>query len=76
MSDIIDNANQQNEVWLESHIAAQRAHKNEPVHVIGNTHYCIDCNEPINPERVAKMPSASRCVDCQSAIEKKEKHFV
>jgi len=36
---------------------------------------CIDCDNPINPERVEKMPDAPRCIDCQTDFEHKEKHF-
>lgn len=75
MTDIIDQANQQNEVWLASHLAAQRAHKSEAVKIIANQHVCIDCDNPINPERVEKMPDAPRCIDCQTIFEHKGKHF-
>lgn len=31
---------------------------------------CIDCREPIEPARRAALPSACRCVDCQSMRER------
>lgn len=32
---------------------------------------CIDCGQDIAPERLAAQPTASRCVICQGAYEKK-----
>lgn len=34
------------------------------------TGYCIRCGENIEPERRAAMPSARRCVECQTLIER------
>ena len=31
---------------------------------------CIDCGEPIPPKRRAAMPSAERCITCQSRHER------
>lgn len=31
---------------------------------------CIDCGEPIPPERLEAYPSAMRCIDCQAAYER------
>jgi phage/conjugal plasmid C-4 type zinc finger TraR family protein len=36
----------------------------------GRTH-CRDCNDPIEAFRRAALPSADRCVDCQSEHESK-----
>lgn len=30
---------------------------------------CIDCGREIHPKRRAALPSAKRCVDCQTAYE-------
>jgi len=30
---------------------------------------CVDCREPISPERLEFMPDAARCVRCQAAWE-------
>jgi len=32
---------------------------------------CVDCGQDIAPERLAAQPTASRCVICQGAYEKK-----
>mgnify|MGYP003609486085 CR=1 FL=1 len=31
---------------------------------------CIDCGSPIPPKRRAAMPSARRCIHCQTMFEK------
>lgn len=31
---------------------------------------CIACDEPIGAARKAALPSAERCIDCQSAYER------
>ena len=37
---------------------------------------CVDCDEAIDPQRVARVPAASRCYTCQEAYERKgqQKH--
>jgi DnaK suppressor protein len=46
----------------ESHSAERRAQ--------GTYGLCEDCNKEIGAERLAALPSATRCVSCQSAWEK------
>lgn len=31
---------------------------------------CVDCGEPIEPERRAASPRARRCVHCQAGVER------
>jgi phage/conjugal plasmid C-4 type zinc finger TraR family protein len=33
---------------------------------------CLDCGEPIAPARLKAYPAATRCVECQSALERRE----
>lgn len=33
---------------------------------------CVDCGEPIAAARLRAYPAATRCIDCQSAFEKRE----
>lgn len=33
---------------------------------------CVRCGEEIEPERLAALPSARRCVDCQSKLEREQ----
>lgn len=34
------------------------------------TGFCVRCGDDIEPERRAAMPSARRCVECQTLIER------
>ena len=49
---------------LQANEAAQRAWHE------GGYGYCIDCGEPIPFARLEAFPSASRCIDCQTAVER------
>lgn len=31
---------------------------------------CVDCEEPIDPRRLAAHPAAIRCIACQTAFER------
>ncbi len=31
---------------------------------------CLDCEDPIDPNRLEKVPAALRCVECQTESEK------
>jgi phage/conjugal plasmid C-4 type zinc finger TraR family protein len=33
---------------------------------------CIGCGEEIEPSRRAALPSARRCIECQSRVEKRD----
>ena len=33
---------------------------------------CVDCGEGIAPARLRAYPAATRCIDCQGALEKRE----
>jgi RNA polymerase-binding transcription factor DksA len=33
---------------------------------------CVDCGERIAPARLKAYPAATRCIDCQSALERRE----
>jgi RNA polymerase-binding transcription factor DksA len=33
---------------------------------------CVDCREPIDPARKAALPSAERCIHCQSRRERRK----
>lgn len=33
---------------------------------------CLDCEDPVSPERLDRNPAASRCLNCQQAFEEKE----
>lgn len=35
---------------------------------------CIGCGEDIEPTRRAALPSARRCITCQSRVERRDRH--
>lgn len=64
MGDIIDDANKAAAVHLNaalSHI--KRAPAND-------VRVCIDCADPIEPERKKAAPHTMHCIECQSYIDK------
>lgn len=64
MSDIIDRANDQAQEELERNLA-KAARFDQP-----SLTECIDCDEDI-PERRRRLGGVSRCIDCQSVIERR-----
>ena len=39
----------------------------------GTWSYCVDCGEEIDPDRLAALPSAARCMRCQRRSENPER---
>nr|DAR60790.1 MAG TPA: DksA-like zinc finger domain containing protein [Caudoviricetes sp.] len=37
--------------------------------------FCEDCDEPIPEMRRNKIPGCTRCVECQTIYETKQKHY-
>ncbi|MDQ7833848.1 MAG: TraR/DksA C4-type zinc finger protein [Humidesulfovibrio sp.] len=66
MSDAIDEAQRLQAAFLENSLANwQDAGPEEPQLVIDGVVHCVDCEEPIAPARLDKLPKATRCVGCQ-----------
>lgn len=40
----------------------------------GERRICRDCGEEIQPARLAAMPFAVRCIECQGIKERRERH--
>lgn len=74
MSDLLDRASeleqQQREVAIKQ--ALKRPAVEQDIDEDGN-HYCDDCGIRIPPERIAAVPSAVCCIDCQSIREHERK---
>ena len=76
--DIIDEAQERDQKINEALLAEVR-HRNElnsmlfgeEAMIVDGVHYCVSCGDEIPPTRIAANPKASRCVDCQSRIERK-----
>lgn len=66
MADWIDEAQQLDTDRREDALAARRAVA--PCSL--STGICRDCGDPIEPERLAALPTARRCFDCQALAER------
>ena len=70
MSDSIDDAQDAAECYRLACIAqAQSVESKGEQLVIKGVVCCEDCEEPIAPARLAKVPKATRCVACQEAAD-------
>lgn len=49
--------------------AAAQADQGEQLFDDNGVVLCLDCEEPINPLRLAALPRAKRCTWCQSKLE-------
>lgn len=58
--DMFDEASAKELREREASIARARAKTARP-----GGKYCVDCENEINPQRRAAMPSATRCLECQ-----------
>lgn len=45
-----------------------------PQQIINGVVCCIDCDEPVSPQRLRAKPNAARCIHCQSQEEKSHGH--
>ncbi len=71
MADEIDRANDLAEQGLQHALHAQRKRAaREWAGQGGQAGMCIDCEEPIDPARLAALPNVCRCVACQTVREK------
>lgn len=67
MADEIDRA-QESEAQFQEYAlrAARRGSKGQ---ALSASRRCVDCDEPISDERIALVPWAVRCIDCQLEAE-------
>ena len=52
-------------------VALREAHRKESALIIDGERCCLDCDEPIEPERLSANPDAVRCVFCQKKNERR-----
>ena len=69
MSDQLDEAQTLDEREREAIIARSRRPPGGIAHRPGVLRHCEDCGRAIPPERIAALPEALRCIDCQEAFE-------
>lgn len=64
MTDIVDRANEQAQRILDEALS------NAKLAAPNDTQECIGCDKAIGANRKQAMPSATRCIDCQTKYEK------
>ena len=75
MSDVFDQAQNLEEQHRSKAIAAI-TNRTEPKAIdIDGHRYCIDCDAEINKKRIASIPNATRCIECQTLKEIKDKQL-
>jgi len=67
MPDIVDRANELVMQRMDDALSRHHPHSPTVQHA-----FCIDCEQAIPKERLAKVPDAERCVECQTVHEKQE----
>lgn len=74
MGDIIDRAQRYEEFHrhqsLQAALRSRSAAPETPLDIDG-VRFCLDCEEPLPPGRVAANPHAVRCVPCQTKEERR-----
>lgn len=70
MPDDIDKAQEFAAMRLDIALTAHRFHR-RPAFTDGSHGICIDCIQPIPPERLSAVPGAVRCVECEDDFERK-----
>lgn len=69
MSDVVDRANELVQQRLDDELNRRRCDAEKP----RITHsYCVDCEQKIPVKRLEKIPTALRCVECQTIFEQQE----
>jgi DnaK suppressor protein len=73
--DAADFAQKSNEVYLDAALKAQLAKNKIATPSEGRlamtSRECLDCGEKINPKRLTANPKAVRCIECQTAKERR-----
>lgn len=67
MDDLIDKANEQAQRHRDAAIAAARL--KQQALIANDATECEDCEKPIGEQRKKYMPSATRCIPCQTDFE-------
>ncbi|WKE64351.1 TraR/DksA family transcriptional regulator [Gallaecimonas kandeliae] len=76
MPDLFDAAQNleenQRQQALSNH--KNRPHERQDIDAEGRV-WCLDCPVQVPPERLAKVPDACRCIDCQQITELKDRQL-
>ncbi|WP_417656174.1 TraR/DksA C4-type zinc finger protein [Pseudidiomarina aestuarii] len=69
--DKIDEAQEIEQRRRDEAIDYARRRTVENPRVVNGVHLCVDCDRGIEPLRLATLPSAVRCVGCQTDYERR-----
>jgi len=69
MSDPVDYATNE-QAFAEAQIAAQLEEQRRARERDSGVTHCVDCDDEILAKRRELMPYATRCVDCQSFVDR------
>lgn len=53
----------------------QRLAAREQQEIVDGIVVCRDCGDPIDPRRLARLPNAARCTECQGYVERAEAQY-
>ncbi|GAP66280.1 C4-type zinc finger DksA/TraR family protein [Mizugakiibacter sediminis] len=78
MADVIDQANDladsERSALVRLQVARGQQPRVPPQHATDGRRICIDCGEPISHQRLAAVPNAVACTDCEAAAEHRDRH--
>lgn len=72
--DVLDQAQEIETLHRDAALAAHHAQRESQL-IEGNEVICLDCQEPIGLRRLASLPTAVRCLECQQAHELRGKQW-
>ena len=76
MSDEVDRANDTAEFMLGVLFNQRDSHREQAEQRIsGGQVLCMDCEDEIGAARLAALPNAVRCIDCQSIHEQEKQKW-
>jgi len=67
--DAVDKAQAREDELRDEAIASARNRPREAPRTVGGVRLCLDCDDPINEQRLAANPQAVRCAECQEKHE-------
>ena len=72
----MDQANVVAEISRNAAISSITSRYKQPQLIVDGDVICRDCELPIPPKRLEKMPDAALCVGCQEAQELEDSRYV
>lgn len=69
--DLMDKAQERDAEFTGRALEEQLAKRPPAQQVVDGEVLCIDCDEPVGAVRLAALPNACRCLDCQRLAERR-----